>query len=170
VNLVGKLFALQHRVAQKYPDLFVEFLKRFSDKSVDVRISALQCAKVFYLANPYDGTESREIMSKLFDKCSSLMVSYSIFNVLIISSNWTASVEDRLLDSDEQVRKQAVFVACDIFSSNLKLVSSKLLSHVSERLRDIKACVVEFCLLAEGKNSDNTEFQTFDYNAFTDNC
>ncbi|XP_027940300.1 sister chromatid cohesion protein PDS5 homolog A isoform X2 [Vigna unguiculata] len=114
VNLVGKLFALQHRVAQKYPDLFVEFLKRFSDKSVDVRISALQCAKVFYLANPYDGTESREIMT---------------------------SVEDRLLDSDEQVRKQAVFVACDIFSSNLKLVSSKLLSHVSERLRDIKITV-----------------------------
>ncbi|XP_047149339.1 sister chromatid cohesion protein PDS5 homolog B isoform X3 [Vigna umbellata] len=114
VNLVGKLFAVQHRVAQKYPELFVEFLKRFSDKSVDVRISALQCAKVFYLANPYDGTESREIMT---------------------------SIEDRLLDSDEQVRKQAVFVACDIFSSNLKLVSSKLLSQVSERLRDIKITV-----------------------------
>jgi len=71
---VGKLFALQHRVAQKYPDLFVEFLKSFSDESVDVRISALQCAKVFYLANPYDGTESREIMSKLLDKYSSLIV------------------------------------------------------------------------------------------------
>lgn len=83
MNLVGKLFAVQHRVAQKYPDLFVEFLKRFSDKSVDVRISALQCAKVFYLSNPYDGTESREIMSKLFDKYWSLIlpcwVSYSIF-------------------------------------------------------------------------------------------
>ncbi|KAK7373149.1 hypothetical protein VNO80_06547 [Phaseolus coccineus] len=131
VNLVGKLFALQHRVAQKYRDLFVEFLKRFSDKSVDVRISALLCAKVFYLANPYNSTESREIMT---------------------------SVEDRLLDSDEQVRKQAVFVACDIFSSNLKLVSSKLLSQATERLRDIKACAVEFCLLSEGKNRDNIEF------------
>lgn len=90
-------------------------------------------------------------------------------NVLIILSNWAASIEDRLLDSDEQVRKQAVFVACDIFSSNLKLVSSKLLSQVSERLRDIKACAVEFCLLAEGKNSDNAEFLTF-YNSFTDIC
>ncbi|KAH1215948.1 Sister chromatid cohesion protein PDS5 A-B [Glycine max] len=96
VNLVGMLFALQHHVVQKYHELFVEFLKRFSDKSVDVRISALQCAKAFYLANPYDGTESREIMT---------------------------SVGDRLLDSDDQVRKQAVLVACDIFSSNLKLIT-----------------------------------------------
>ncbi|KAG4958917.1 hypothetical protein JHK87_035550 [Glycine soja] len=118
VNLVGMLFALQHHVVQKYHELFVEFLKRFSDKSVDVRISALQCAKAFYLANPYDGTESREIMT---------------------------SVGDRLLDSDDQVRKQAVLVACDIFSSNLKLVSSKLLSQATERLRDIKACAIEFC-------------------------
>lgn len=66
---MGKIFALQHHVAKKYHELFVEFLKRFSDKSVDVRISALQCAKAFYLANPY-GTESREIMSKLLDKYS----------------------------------------------------------------------------------------------------
>jgi len=83
INLVGKLFALQHRVAQNYPLLFMEFLKRFSDKSVDVKISALQCAKVFYLANPCDGTESCDIMSKLLDKYSSLivpcLVPYSIF-------------------------------------------------------------------------------------------
>eukprot|EP00256_Glycine_max_P066679 XP_025981274.1 uncharacterized protein LOC102668501 [Glycine max] len=114
VNLVGKLFALQHPVVQKYHELFVEFLKRFSDKSVDVRISALQCAKAFYLANPYDGTDSREIMT---------------------------SIGDRLLDSDDQVRKQAVLVTCDIFSSNLKLVSSKLLSQATERRWDIKITV-----------------------------
>ncbi|KAK7385197.1 hypothetical protein VNO78_30910 [Psophocarpus tetragonolobus] len=125
VNLVGKFFALQRHVARNYHDLFVEFLKRFSDKSMDVRISALQCAKTFYLANPYDGTESRELMS---------------------------SLQDRLLDSDDQVRKQAVLVVCDIFSSNLKLVSPKLLSQVTERLRDIKACAVEIlyaCLRME---------------------
>ncbi|KAG4954297.1 hypothetical protein JHK87_039891 [Glycine soja] len=142
VNLVGKLFALQHPVVQKYHELFVEFLKRFSDKSVDVRISALQCAKAFYLANPYDGTDSREIMT---------------------------SIGDRLLDSDDQVRKQAVLVTCDIFSSNLKLVSSKLLSQATERRWDIKACAVEFCMLDEGWNSENKEFLTLG-NAFPDNC
>ncbi|KAK7301356.1 hypothetical protein RJT34_12219 [Clitoria ternatea] len=91
VNLVGKLFALpEHHAAQKYHNLFVEFLKRFSDKSVDVRIRALQCAKSFYLANP-SGSESHEIIT---------------------------SVEDRLLDFDDRVRMQAVLVACDICSSN----------------------------------------------------
>jgi len=78
------LFALQHHVVQKYHELFVEFLKRFSDKSVDVRISALQCAKAFYLANPYDGTESREIMSKLLHKYSCTCLSFIV--LLILSS------------------------------------------------------------------------------------
>ncbi|XP_019460581.1 PREDICTED: sister chromatid cohesion protein PDS5 homolog A isoform X2 [Lupinus angustifolius] len=114
VNLVGKLFALpEHHAALKYPELFVEFLKRFSDKSVDVRISALQCANAFYAANPY-GRESHEIIT---------------------------SVEDRLLDFDDRVRMQAVLVACDISKSNLKLVPSKLISQATERLRDKKISV-----------------------------
>jgi len=74
-----------------------------------------------------------------------------------------------LLDSDDQVRKQAVLVACDIFSSNLKLVSSKLLSQATERLRDIKACAIEFCMLGKGWNSENKESLTLT-NAFPDNC
>ncbi|XP_057735278.1 sister chromatid cohesion protein PDS5 homolog B isoform X2 [Arachis stenosperma] len=114
VNLVGKLFALSEQlVAQKYHDLFVEFLERFSDKSVDVRISALQCSKAIYVAKPY-GTESDEIIS---------------------------AVEDRLLDFDDRVRMQAVLVACDISRSNLKLVPSTLISQATERLRDKKISV-----------------------------
>uniref|UniRef100_A0A7N2N081 Uncharacterized protein n=1 Tax=Quercus lobata TaxID=97700 RepID=A0A7N2N081_QUELO len=65
VNLVGKLFALpKQQVAQHYHDLFLEFLKRFSNKSVEVRVSALQCVKAFYMASP-SGTESHEVISKL---------------------------------------------------------------------------------------------------------
>ncbi|MED6112773.1 hypothetical protein PIB30_064706 [Stylosanthes scabra] len=96
VNLVGKLFALSEQlVAQKYHDLFVEFLERFSDKSVDVRISALQCSKAIYAAKPY-GAESDKIIS---------------------------AVEDRLLDFDDRVRMQAVLVACDISrSQNMEFV------------------------------------------------
>lgn len=66
MNLTGKLLALpDHHVVQRYPNLFVEFLKRFSDKSAEVRVCALQCAKACYLANP-SGTEAFEILSKLF--------------------------------------------------------------------------------------------------------
>lgn len=46
---------------------------------------------------------------------------------------------------------QAVLVACDICSSNLKLVPSKLLSQATERLRDKKACAVEFFFLMKDK-------------------
>ncbi|XP_027368350.1 sister chromatid cohesion protein PDS5 homolog A [Abrus precatorius] len=114
VNLVGKLFALpEHHVAQKYHELFVEFLKRFSDRSVDVRISALQCAKALCLANPH-GRESHEIIT---------------------------SVEGRLLDVNDRVRMLAVLVACDISISNLKLVPSKLISQATGRLRDKKISV-----------------------------
>lgn len=90
---MGKLFTLsEHHVAQKFHDLFVEFLNRFSDTSVDVRISALQCAKAVYVANPF-GRESLEIICKLlnrycFFKCLFMLyhlVLYSFFNALIIS-------------------------------------------------------------------------------------
>lgn len=114
VSLVGKLFTLsEHHVAQKFHDLFVEFLNRFSDTSVDVRISALQCAKAVYVANPF-GRESLEIIS---------------------------SVEGRLSDFNERVRMHAVVVACDICSSNLMFVPLKLMAEVSERLWDKKESV-----------------------------
>ncbi|XP_062146859.1 sister chromatid cohesion protein PDS5 homolog B isoform X2 [Alnus glutinosa] len=114
VNLIGKLLALpKHHVAQDYHDLFVEFLKRFSDKSVEVRVSALQCVKAFYMANP-SGAESHEVLT---------------------------AIEDRLLDFDDRVRTQAVIVACDLAQSNLKFVSPKLISQATERLRDKKVSV-----------------------------
>ncbi|XP_020238238.1 sister chromatid cohesion protein PDS5 homolog A isoform X2 [Cajanus cajan] len=116
VKLVGKLFARpEHHGALKYHELFVEFVKKFCDKSVDVRISALQCAKTIYLENPY----ARESHGNEIITC----------------------IEDRLSDFDDQVRKQAVLVACDIFRSNLTTDPSKLmklLSQATERLRDIK--------------------------------
>jgi sister-chromatid-cohesion protein PDS5 len=64
VNLIGKLLALpEHHAVQKYQSLFVEFKNRFSDKSAEVRLSVLQCAKACYIANP-SGNVSREILSK----------------------------------------------------------------------------------------------------------
>ncbi|KAL5704355.1 hypothetical protein ACHQM5_022795 [Ranunculus cassubicifolius] len=114
VNLLGKLFALpgQH-VVQQYRQLFVEFLKRFSDKSAEVRISALQCAKACYPAIP-SGTETLEIL---------------------------ASLEGRLLDFDDKVRIQAVITVCDLAKSNLKSIPPELILHAMERLRDKKVLV-----------------------------
>ncbi|KAK9271081.1 hypothetical protein L1049_026670 [Liquidambar formosana] len=114
VNLIGKLFALpEHHVAQEYRRLFAEFLKRFSDKSAEVRDSALQCAKDCYMANP-SGTESVEVLSALYG---------------------------RLLDFDDKVRTRAVVVACDLARSNLKFIPPTLISEVTQRLRDKKISV-----------------------------
>ncbi|KAJ7965575.1 sister chromatid cohesion protein PDS5-like A isoform X1 [Quillaja saponaria] len=119
VDLVGELFALPgHRVPQKYHDLFVEFLRRFSDKSAEVRVKAVQCAKAFYVTNLSE-RESHEIISAL---------------------------EDRLLDFDDKVRTAAVIVSCDLSRSNLKLVPSNLISQTTERLRDKKVSVRKVAL------------------------
>lgn len=114
VNLLAKLFSLPGRhVVQEYRQLFIEFLKRFSDKSAEVRIGALQCAKACYSAIP-SGTETVEVL---------------------------AALEGRLLDFDDKVRTQAVFAVCDLAKSNLKCIPPELILRVTERLRDKKVTV-----------------------------
>ncbi|XP_030527999.1 sister chromatid cohesion protein PDS5 homolog B isoform X3 [Rhodamnia argentea] len=114
VSLVGKIFAVPGcRAAQNYHDLFVEFLNRFSDKSVEVRVTALQCVKDFCTANP-TGAELNEVLSAL---------------------------EGRLLDIDDRVRIQAVAAICDLAKCNLKFIPLTLISQAAERLRDKKISV-----------------------------
>ncbi|TYK31652.1 sister chromatid cohesion protein PDS5-like protein A isoform X1 [Cucumis melo var. makuwa] len=114
VKIIGRLLSLPgNSVAQKYRGLFMEFLKRFADKSAEVRIHAIQCAKDCYLANP-DCSESMEIL---------------------------AAVEERLLDVDDRVRTQAVIVVCDIARSNIKFIPLTLISQAAERLRDKRISV-----------------------------
>ncbi|GMJ02433.1 hypothetical protein like AT1G77600 [Hibiscus trionum] len=114
VNLIGKLLLCpEYRVAQRYHALFIEFLKRFGDKSSEVRVAALECAKACCLANP-SGIESLELHT---------------------------AIKDRLLDFDDKVRMQAVIVACDITRSNLKYTSPEFISEFTERLRDKKISV-----------------------------
>ncbi|CAH9134640.1 unnamed protein product [Cuscuta epithymum] len=119
LDLIGKLLSLPgNLVAKEYRHLFMEFLNRFSDKSVEVRLNALSWAKTFCTANSV-GTESLEVVSAL---------------------------EGRLLDLDEEMRRKAVIVLCDLTRTNYKLISSKTISLVSDRLRDKKVSVREKAL------------------------
>ncbi|CAM6002717.1 unnamed protein product [Sphagnum balticum] len=114
VQLLGRLFALPGRhVAQEYRLLFSEFLKRFGDKAVEVRIAVVRCAKVCLEANP-SGLEASEIL---------------------------ASLEDRLLDFDDKVRMTVVKALCDLVKVNLKWVPTHILRKVADRLRDKKVFV-----------------------------
>ncbi|XP_059630755.1 sister chromatid cohesion protein PDS5 homolog B isoform X2 [Cornus florida] len=114
VNLFARLLALPGlHIAQQYRHLFVEFLKRFSDKSPEVRQSAISCAKAFYMTNP-SKTESDEILNAL---------------------------QDRLLDFDDKVRLEAVTIVCDLAIFNLKLFPLERLPRITDRLRDKKVSV-----------------------------
>ncbi|TVT97395.1 hypothetical protein EJB05_57362, partial [Eragrostis curvula] len=79
VHLIGKLLA------------FSNLRLRFSDKSAEVRIAAINAAKVCYM-NVLSGNEAQEILK---------------------------SLEGRLLDFDDKVRLQAVHTVCDLAKSNL---------------------------------------------------
>uniref|UniRef100_A0A2P2M3Q4 Uncharacterized protein MANES_18G076700 n=1 Tax=Rhizophora mucronata TaxID=61149 RepID=A0A2P2M3Q4_RHIMU len=68
VKLIGKLLALpESHVAQNYRNLFIEFKNRFSDKSVEVRVSVICCAKACFISNPC-GKESLELLGKSFSE------------------------------------------------------------------------------------------------------
>ncbi|KAH9609835.1 hypothetical protein KSS87_019300 [Heliosperma pusillum] len=109
VSLIGRLLAV-HKAHDfhGYHDLFVELLKRFSDKSADVRISVIHAVKRCYLANP-SGIESHKVLSCL---------------------------GGRLLDPDASVRVAAVSVVCDLGKFNLKKFPDVLVTQATDRLRD----------------------------------
>uniref|UniRef100_A0A803LV40 Uncharacterized protein n=1 Tax=Chenopodium quinoa TaxID=63459 RepID=A0A803LV40_CHEQI len=109
VNLIGKLLALvEDHGIQEHHYLFVELLKRFSDKSAEVRISAIRAVKACYLANP-SAIESDKILS---------------------------SLEGRLLDFDASVRTEAIAVVCDLAKFSLKNFPEALIAQATDRLRD----------------------------------
>ncbi|XP_073145431.1 sister chromatid cohesion protein PDS5 homolog B isoform X2 [Henckelia pumila] len=114
LNLIRKLLSLPgNHIAREYRLVFIELLNRFSDKSAEVRLTAISCAKCLFLTNP-SGSESLEVLS---------------------------AIHGRLLDHDEKVRSEAVKVMCDLAKTNINLVSSDLISGTSERLRDKKVSV-----------------------------
>ncbi|CAN0892422.1 Sister chromatid cohesion protein PDS5 homolog B [Linum grandiflorum] len=114
VNLLGKLLVLHgDHFAQQHHNLLLEFKNRFSDKSVGVRLSALQCAKASYIANPR-GKVSEEIL---------------------------AAFEGRLLDINDDVRTQAVVFICELACANMELFPPSLILSATDRLRDKKISV-----------------------------
>lgn len=114
LHLTKKLFAMPgHQIAQQYRAFFSEFLNRFVDKSSEVRLYVISCAKFFYMNNP-SGAEALEVLSAL---------------------------ENRLLDFDDRIRTEAVTVVCELAGSNLNTFPIELLHRVTERLWDKKVCV-----------------------------
>uniref|UniRef100_I1NTR1 Sister chromatid cohesion protein PDS5 homolog A n=1 Tax=Oryza glaberrima TaxID=4538 RepID=I1NTR1_ORYGL len=112
VHLIGRLLVLSNlRFAQENQLIFKEFLKRFSDKSAEVRIAAIDAAKVCYMAIS-SGNEAEDILT---------------------------SLAGRLLDFDDKVRIRAVAAVCDMAKSNLNSFPAKVSvrKHVMLKLLDL---------------------------------
>ncbi|XP_011002359.1 PREDICTED: sister chromatid cohesion protein PDS5 homolog A-B-like isoform X2 [Populus euphratica] len=119
VGLVGDLFALPgSAITETFQSIFSEFLKRLSDRVVAVRMCVLERVKSCLLSNPFRA-EAAQIISALCD---------------------------RLLDYDENVRKQVVDVLCDVACHALNSVPVETIKLVAERLRDKSQLVKRYTM------------------------
>ncbi|KAG1327428.1 hypothetical protein COCNU_01G013620 [Cocos nucifera] len=98
VQLLGDLFALPGgSISESFLPLFSEFLKRLTDRVVEVRISVIEHLKNCLMSNP-SRPEAPQIIKAL---------------------------RDRLLDYDENVRKQVVSAVCDVAFYSLKVIPAE---------------------------------------------
>ncbi|KAJ6991866.1 sister chromatid cohesion protein PDS5 [Populus alba x Populus x berolinensis] len=119
VGLVGDLFALPgSAITETFQSIFSEFLKRLTDRVVAVRMCVLERVKSCLLSNPFRA-EAAQIISALCD---------------------------RLLDYDENVRKQVVDVLCDVACHTLNSVPVETIKLVAERLRDKSQLVKRYSM------------------------
>ncbi|XP_044461448.1 sister chromatid cohesion protein PDS5 homolog A isoform X2 [Mangifera indica] len=143
VQLVGYLFALPGSSnTEAFQPIFSEFLKRSTDRVVAVRMSVLDHVKSCLLPNPLRA-DIPEILSVLCD---------------------------RLLDYDENVRKQVVAVICELACQALNSIPVETLKLVAERIRDksllVKIYTMErlaevfrvYCLSSSDGSVDHNEF------------
>ncbi|KAL0443057.1 UNVERIFIED_CONTAM: Sister chromatid cohesion protein PDS5 [Sesamum latifolium] len=119
VGLVGDLFALPgSSISEEFHPVFLEFLKRLTDRVAEVRTSVLEHLKICLLVNPFRA-EAPRIISALCD---------------------------RLLDYDENVRKQVVSVVCDVACRALTSIPVETIKLVAERLRDKSLLVKKYTM------------------------
>ncbi|XP_027920522.1 sister chromatid cohesion protein PDS5 homolog A-like isoform X2 [Vigna unguiculata] len=119
MNLVGDIISLPgSSISEAFQPIFSEFLKRLTDRVVDVRMSVLEHVKKCLLLNPFRA-EAPLIISALCE---------------------------RLLDFDENVRKQVVAVICDVTCHALNAVPLETVKLVSERLRDKSLLVKKYTM------------------------
>lgn len=115
VKLVGDLFALPASgTSETFQPVFSEFLKRLTDREVGVRMSVLEHVRSCLVSEP-SRAEAPQIISALCD---------------------------RLLDYDENVRKQVVAVICDVACHAPDSIPVETIKLVAERIRD-KSLIVK---------------------------
>ncbi|KAK6932870.1 hypothetical protein RJ641_002494 [Dillenia turbinata] len=143
VKLVGDLFAMPGSIPEAFKPVFLEFLKRLTDRVVEVRMSVLEQIKNCLLSNPFRA-EASQIICKYFDLFYSTL--FATARLLNLDQQFPAALCDRLLDFDENVRKQVVAVICDVACHALNSIPVETARLVAERLRDKSLLVKRYAL------------------------
>ncbi|AQK83804.1 binding, partial [Zea mays] len=109
VELLGEIFSLPGSpIVECFETLFTEFLKRLTDRVVEIRISVVEYLKRCLISNP-SRAEAPEIIKALCD---------------------------RLLDYEENVRKGVVAALCDVATHSPDAIPIDTIKVVAERVRD----------------------------------
>ncbi|KAL6909914.1 hypothetical protein ACP4OV_001573 [Aristida adscensionis] len=109
VELLGEIFSLPGAsILESFKSLFTEFLKRLTDRVVEIRVSVIEHLKRFLMSNP-SRPEAPEIIKALCD---------------------------RLLDYEEIVRKGVVAALCDVACHSPDAIPMDTMKVVAERVRD----------------------------------
>uniref|UniRef100_A0A804R332 Binding n=1 Tax=Zea mays TaxID=4577 RepID=A0A804R332_MAIZE len=109
VELLGEIFSLPGAsIVECFKTLFTEFLKRLTDRVVEIRISVVEYLKRCLISNP-SRAEAPEIIKALCD---------------------------RLLDYEENVRKGVVAALCDVATHSPYAIPIDTIKVVAERVRD----------------------------------
>ncbi|KAL2475831.1 hypothetical protein Adt_36567 [Abeliophyllum distichum] len=145
VSLVGDLFASPgSAISESFQPIFSEFLKRLTDRTVEVRMSVLEHVKICLLADPFRA-EAPQMISVLCD---------------------------RLLDYDENVRKQVVCVLSDVACQAFTSIPLGTIKLIAERLRDkslsVKTYTMErladiYRVYCSNHSSDSTLTDEYDW-------
>ncbi|CAK9216146.1 unnamed protein product [Sphagnum troendelagicum] len=113
--LLGRMFSVPGRqVPPEYQQLFSEFLKRLNDEDVDVRVAAVNCAKVYLETTKSSTVETSEIL---------------------------VALGEQLCCFDDGVRITAMNAICNFARVNLNLSPPGILHKVADCLQDTKVSI-----------------------------
>ncbi|CAL9087272.1 unnamed protein product [Musa acuminata var. zebrina] len=119
VHLLGDLFSLAEvPISEAFHPVFLEFLKRLTDRVVEVRLSVIEHLKNCLISDP-SHPEALQIIKAL---------------------------SDRVLDYDEDVRKKVVAAVYDVACQSLNVIPPETASLVAERIRDKSLTVKKYTL------------------------
>ncbi|CAL4960254.1 unnamed protein product [Urochloa decumbens] len=151
VHLIGRLLALSNlQFGHENESVFVEFLRRFSDKSAEVRIAAIDSAKACYM-DKSSRDEARKILRRLLDfdekvriRAVNTVCDLAKSNLSSFPHEVILLAAERLRDKKASVRKNAMHKLLELYRDYCEKCS-KGTATVNTHYEQIPAKLIVLC-------------------------